>query len=326
MLIVKNNSNDPAFNLALEEALFEESNDDVFMLWINAPAVIVGQNQVTEAEIDSDYTARNGIKVIRRMTGGGAVYHDLNNVNFTWIRRNAKERFLDFKYFNLPVIETLKSFDINADTTGRNDITVDGKKISGGAQRLRRNDILHHGTLLFDTDIDVMTKALTPNVLKTESKGVTSVRARVGNLNQITGGRVTIEAVCQALLNDMAKKYLGEIVDAKDTEYYQTALKLKKEKYDTWDWNFGSSADYDIVKTAYTAGGLVEVRRNVSGGVIHQISIKGDFWGALEIKLLEERLVGTKCDPSEVEKVLTENDYTKYMANVPLSDVIPLLT
>ena len=178
------------YNLALEERIFNEysGGEDLFMLWRNKRAVIVGQNQIIENEVDVPYAEANGIQIVRRMTGGGAVYHDLGNVNYTYIGRKA-EKFGNFLEFALPMIEFLRSLDVVAKHIGNNDIGIEissteVRKISGGAQTIRGEYILHHGTLLFDTDLSVLERVLTPDPAKLSSKGIKSVRSRVCNVSE----------------------------------------------------------------------------------------------------------------------------------------------
>ena len=172
------------YNLALEERIFNEHRDgDFFMLWRNKSAVIVGQNQIIENEVDVSYAEANGIQIVRRMTGGGAVYHDLGNVNYTFIAKQA-EKFGDFLEFALPIIEFLRLLGVEAKHIGNNDIGIGDRKISGGAQAVRGEYILHHGTLLFDTDISVLERVLTPDPAKLSGKGIQSIRSRVCNVSE----------------------------------------------------------------------------------------------------------------------------------------------
>ena len=181
----RNDSTDPHYNLALEERIFTDysGDDDFFMLWRNDNAVIVGQNQDIDSEVDMEYANAHGIKVVRRITGGGAVYHDMGNVNYTYIGKKAND-FGNFLLFAQPVIDFLQSMGVNAQHIGKNDLGIDGKKISGNAQCVRGEYILHHGTILFDTDLTMLGKVLTPPPEKLSSKGIKSVRSRVCNISE----------------------------------------------------------------------------------------------------------------------------------------------
>ena len=187
--VYRNSSTDAAFNIGLEERIFEEfcGDDEFFMLWRNANAVIVGSNQVIENEVDLDYAKLHGISIVRRKTGGGAVYHDLGNVNYTYISKNVSE-FGNFAVFAQPVIDFLQSRGVDARHIGKNDVGIsDGnidRKISGTAQRVKGEYILHHGTLMFDVDIAVLERVLTPDPDKLTSKGIKSIRSRVCNISE----------------------------------------------------------------------------------------------------------------------------------------------
>ena len=241
MEIIYNANTDAYYNLACEEYLLKNKADNIFMVWRNKNAVIIGRNQNPKEEIDEAYVKEKGIKVVRRLTGGGAVYHDLGNINYTFIQRGAKEHFNDYKYFAAPIIEFLKSVGITAEFSGRNDILTDGKKISGTAQVMVDNDVLFHGTLLIDTDISVLSKCLKPDYTKLERHGIKSVESRVVNLKDAMGGR-TAEQVMR-LLYDAFKDYKGY----KSREYVLTkeddkAIKeLAKEKYGTREWNYNGN-------------------------------------------------------------------------------------
>ncbi|HEU8383932.1 TPA: lipoate--protein ligase [Streptococcus pneumoniae] len=178
MKYIINHSNDTAFNIALEEYAFKHllDEDQIFLLWINKPSIIVGRHQNTIEEINRDYVRENGIEVVRRISGGGAVYHDLNNLNYTIISKEDENKAFDFKSFSTPVINTLAQLGVKAEFTGRNDLEIDGKKFCGNAQAYINGRIMHHGCLLFDVDLSVLANALKVSKDKFESKGVKSVR------------------------------------------------------------------------------------------------------------------------------------------------------
>ncbi len=327
MIIVKNNSTDPAFNLALEEILLYDFDEDIFMLWQNGRSVIVGCNQNTAAEIDSNAASDNQIKVVRRLTGGGAVYHDLGNLNFTFIKRDAKERFLDFQYFNEPIIELLQSFGVEAVTGVRNDILIGGKKISGNAQKMYKNSTLHHGTLLFNVSMDILQKVLKPNPLKMASKAINSVRSRVANLSELYHNEINIEDFKNSAENLMlARNPSAKFLDVQADEKLAAKVnELKKSKYDTWEWNYGASPEYELENCAYTGGGLIEVKLNVKEGVIRNIRIFGDFSGLKNICELEEQLTGISCRQSDVLSVFSKTDIGDYIKNISNEELAQLI-
>lgn len=209
MKYIINHSNDTAFNIALEEYAFKHllDEDQIFLLWINKPSIIVGRHQNTIEEINRDYVRENGIEVVRRISGGGAVYHDLNNLNYTIISKEDENKAFDFKSFSTPVINTLAQLGVKAEFTGRNDLEIDGKKFCGNAQAYINGRIMHHGCLLFDVDLSVLANALKVSKDKFESKGVKSVRARVTNIVNELPEKITVEEFRDLLLEYMKKEY-----------------------------------------------------------------------------------------------------------------------
>ena len=209
MKYIVNNSNDPANNIALEAYAFKELTDidEIFILWINEPAIIIGKHQNAIQEINKEYTDAHGIHVVRRLSGGGAVYHDLNNLNYTIISNKSEEGAFDFKTFSKPVIDTLATLGVEANFTGRNDLEIDGKKICGNAQAYAKGRMMHHGCLLFDVDMSVLASALKVSKDKIESKGVKSVRARVTNINSELPEKMTVLEFKDAILNQMKQEY-----------------------------------------------------------------------------------------------------------------------
>lgn len=184
MIYVKSNSTKPQFNLALEEYVFEHLDEygEIFMLWQNEPSIIVGKHQNTIEEINTKYVKENNINVVRRLSGGGAVYHDLGNLNYTIISKDEGSKGFDFKTFSQPVIDVLADLGIRAEFTGRNDIVIGDQKFCGNAQYMKKGKVLHHGAILFDTELDVLGKSLKVSKDKIASKGVKSVRSRVTNI------------------------------------------------------------------------------------------------------------------------------------------------
>lgn len=207
MKYIVNNSHDPAYNIALEAYAFRELTalDEIFILWINEPAIIIGKHQNTIEEINKAFTDEHGIHVVRRLSGGGAVYHDLNNLNYTIISSKSDEGAFDFKTFSKPVIDTLANLGVKAEFTGRNDLEIDDKKFCGNAQAYYKGRMMHHGCLLFDVDMSVLGQALKVSKDKIESKGVKSVRARVTNIVDELPEKITVQEFSDALLNQMKK-------------------------------------------------------------------------------------------------------------------------
>mgnify|MGYP001405686659 FL=1 len=323
MIYIKNDDNRPQFNLALEQYVFENLDqfDEIFLLWINEPSIIVGKNQNTIQEINLDYIKENNINVVRRLSGGGAVYHDYGNLNYTIISKSKNTSAFNFEAFSQPVIEVLADLGINAEFTGRNDITIDGRKFCGNAQYMRKDRVLHHGAMLFDTDLTVLGDALKVSKDKIASKGVKSVRSRVTNIIDHLGEKITIEDFKQLLLDHMFKD-MG-IQEYKLTEEdYQNINKLMEERYNTWEWNFGESPKFNIEKSRRYPSGKIETKIDVKDGIIKSIKIYGDFFGGGEISTVEDKLKGIKYKEDEIKKVLDEIDIGYYFTKITKEELL----
>ncbi|GHV01731.1 hypothetical protein FACS1894211_12000 [Clostridia bacterium] len=238
MLIIKNTNTDAYFNLAAEEYLLKSKREDIFMAWRNANAVIIGRNQDAEREVDAETAAALNVRVVRRLTGGGAVYHDLGNVNYTFIRRGADGHFNDYPYFAAPMIAFLKKQGITAEFSGRNDILVSGSKISGTAQVKNGADVLFHGTLLIDTDMTVLGKVLKPDYEKLERHAIQSVRSRVTNLKELLPVGVDALTVMDLLCGEFLS--VSGAVKYDLTQQDLAAIdRLREDKYSAHEWNYG---------------------------------------------------------------------------------------
>lgn len=328
MLYVRNNFTNPYFNIALEEYILKKSlsTDKTFViLYINNPAIIIGKHQNTIEEINKDYVDEKDIKVVRRMSGGGAVYHDEGNLNFTYIIKTGKEDVSNFKKFTLPIIKALDKMGIKAELSGRNDLTIDGKKFSGNAQYYHKNRLLHHGTLLFNSHMENLAKALNVKKEKIQSKGIKSVRSRVTNISEYLPIKGTIEEFRELLL-----KYLFENQEIIN-EYQLTDEDIDKvnqlvgEKYDTWDWNWGESPAFDIQKSYRFPIGLIDVRLNVSKGFITDCKIYGDFFASENIEDLERMLVGKRYRKEDLYLALNKVQINQYFGNITKEDFINII-
>ncbi len=315
MRYIQLRSTDPAFNLAAEEWLLRNTDTDIFMLWRNASAVIVGKNQNTGAEINQEFVRERGVSVIRRITGGGAVFHDLGNVNFTFIHLGRPEQGIDFKLFTAPIVEALNRFGVPCAFDGRNDLTIDGLKISGNAQHLERDRVLHHGTLLFSSQVEDLSAALNVNPVKYIDKSVKSVRKRVTNIAAHLPEPMTVEAFIGRLMADVAGTAAPEGLDLREDER-AAVTELVGKKYGTWEWNYGASPQYDFARSTRTPGGLVEAHLNVKGGIIQAVKVYGDFFGALPVEELAGRLVGCQHEVGAIAARLGELPVGRYIHGV----------
>jgi lipoate-protein ligase A len=323
MIYIKNSDNRPQFNLALEQYVFDslDEYDEIFLLWINEPSIIVGKNQNTIQEINLDYIKENNINVVRRLSGGGAVYHDYGNLNYTIISKSNETSAFNFEAFSQPVIEVLAELGVKAEFTGRNDITIDGQKFCGNAQYMKKGKVLHHGAMLFDTDLTVLGNALKVSQDKIASKGVKSVRSRVTNIIDHLEEKITIEDFKKLLLNHMFKD-IG-IKEYKLTEEDKENInKLMKERYNTWEWNFGESPEFNIEKSKRFSAGKVETKIDVEDGIIKSMKIFGDFFGGGEISTVEDKFKGVKYREDEIREVLDTIDIEYYFVKIGKEELL----
>ena len=317
MIRIVNDSKLPQFNLALEEYTINylDPSHPYVIIWQNEPTVVIGRNQNTLAEVNMKYVRENNIHVVRRLSGGGAVYHDLGNLNFTFIVDGEKGVVSNFEFFTRPVVRALQSLGIKAEFSGRNDITIDGKKFSGNAQYWAKNRLLHHGTILFNSDLTVVQEALNVKADKLQSKGVKSVRSRVTNIYPYLKTPITIEEFKEVLLKFMQEEQTGPDIIL-TPEQIAEVERIKAERYDKWEWNFGESPECEIIKEQRFAGGKLELHFNIISGLIQDMKIFGDFFGTLPIDELAERLNGTPYRRTDVSAVLTEMDFSQYCLGI----------
>lgn len=327
-MLMINNDNDnvnPYHNLALEEYLLKEFTDECFMLWKNSASIIIGKNQNTLSEVNVEYVNANKIPVVRRLSGGGAVFHDLGNLNFTFIINDMENSFINFKKFTLPIIEVLNKLSVNAELSGRNDLTIDGRKFSGNAQYKYKNRLLHHGTLLFSSNITDLSAALNVNRSKFEGKSVKSVISRVTNISSHLKQPLTIDEFKKEITDHIMSKYEDCTLYNLTTNDIKAVNELVKEKYSTWEWNYGSSPAYNFRNQKKLAGGIIEACLNVTNGYIKEIKFYGDFFSKQDIGDIEQALSGAKHDEESMRQVLGNFDINDYFANITLEEIIGLI-
>lgn len=287
---------DPTYNLAMEQYVFDCLPRDrmYFMLWQNNNAIIVGKYQNTISEINEEAVRERGIRVVRRLSGGGAVYHDMGNLNFTFITDAGEAGTLDTKMFCQPVVRTLAALGVKAEVNGRNDITIDGKKFSGNSQYIRQGRVMHHGTIMFDSDLSVVSEALRIDPTKIQTKGIRSVRSRVTNVAEHLPQKVALPEFRRILLENILKENPGEEYPLTQDDL-AAVEKLRAERYATWDWNYGRSPTCTMLRRRRVEGcGLIQAYITVEHGLISAVTFKGDFFSAEEPEELGRALSGMR--------------------------------
>ncbi|MDV7766294.1 lipoate--protein ligase [Peribacillus sp. CSMR9] len=328
MLFIDNNGiTDPRINLAIEEYALKHLNiDETYLLfYINRPSIIIGRNQNTIEEINADYVDGNGITVVRRLSGGGAVYHDLGNLNFSFITRDDGDSFHNFKKFTQPVVETLEKLGIQAELSGRNDILAEGKKISGNAMFSTKGRMFSHGTLLFQSEMDNIVSALKVKKDKIESKGIKSIRSRVGNIADFLKEPMSVEEFRSFLLQNIFKES-GEVTEYVLTEAdWEKIHKISEERYQNWEWNYGKSPKFNLQNSHRFSVGSVDIRLEVNRGIIEHCKIYGDFFGVGEVADIEQKLTGSRYEKKAISNVLDEIDVRHYFGNVTKEEILALI-
>ncbi|MBW7867470.1 MAG: lipoate--protein ligase [Brumimicrobium sp.] len=328
MIFIENEGcNDPRINLALEEYVARNfpAQNDYLLFYINQPSIIIGKNQVTIEEVNQKYIEDNNIYVVRRISGGGAVYHDLGNLNFSFITNHDIKKLHNFKQFTKPVIDALTNLGLDAELIGRNDILIEGKKISGTAQFSNSRRMISHGTLLLDSDLDEVNNALQVKISKLESKGHKSVRSRVANINDFLKKRLTMDEFREMLLQGL---FEGEPNFEKyhlTAEEWNGVYALRDSKYDTWDWNYGRSPKFNIQRTKRYPVGIIDARIFVEKGRIETLHIFGDFFGQYPVEQLNEKLKGVPYDKFSIQAALKDVNIQDYFGALDKEDFVQLL-
>ncbi len=314
---------DPTYNLAMEETLFESLanvGEEYFLLWQNAPSVIVGCHQNTAEEVNEEYVKKHNIPVVRRITGGGAVYHDLGNLNFSFLRYMERGEDTSFSRYILPIVEALKSIGIHAEMSGRNDMLVEGKKFSGNAQKKSGQKLLQHGTLLVSLDTSHLTEILTGNPDKYQSKGVASHKSRVANLIEF------VPQVEKEELMEKIKTVLMQFLTIEQMvispELAQKAEELANTKYRTWEWNFGKSPAFEVKFRKRFSFGAIDFYADINRGKITNCRFYGDFFANKDIQELERALQGCFFKKEEILKVLSAIKAYEYFVGCGENDLL----
>ena len=327
MLFIDNQGiTDPRINLAIEEyaVKYLDINETYLLFYINDPSIIIGKNQNTIEEINTEYVNRNGIHVVRRLSGGGAVYHDLGNLNFSFITKDDGESFHNFRKFTEPVVKALQNIGVNAELSGRNDLLAGGRKVSGNAQFSTKGRMFSHGTLMFNSEIENVVSALKVRKDKIESKGIKSIRSRVANISEFLENKMTIEEFRTLLLNYIFNNEEIKTYDLTE-EDWKVIKQISEDRYKNWDWNYGKSPKFNYQHSHRFPVGHIDVRLEVHKGIIKNCKIYGDFFGVDDVKELEDSLIGTQYEKAALEEVFSNVDVKKYFGNISKEDFLNLL-
>jgi lipoate---protein ligase len=293
MLCIHLKNNDPYFCLAAEEYLVRNFEEDIFMLWQSHNTVIVGKHQNLLAEINYPFCWKNNITLARRISGGGTVFHDAGNVNFTFIRNVMSPAEISFKQFTQPIVDTLARIGIKAETSGRNDLMVEGKKISGNAEHVFKNRVLHHGTLLFNSDLENLGQALKVVPGKYQSKAIQSNRSEVVNIFPFLKKELNVEEFVRFLF-EFQLENLGNSRFELGEHNNRQIEKLVIEKFNTWDWLYGYSPGYSFKNELNLEGKIIRVELEVKKGIIQEFQISGNYFSEKEMKTTQLELQNKK--------------------------------
>lgn len=319
---------DPRINLAIEEYALRQlsSDEDYLLFYVNGPSIIIGKNQNTVEEINNEYVEQRGIHVVRRLSGGGAVYHDLGNLNFSFITKDDGQSFHNYKKFTEPVVEALHELGVEAELTGRNDIQVGERKISGNAQFATKGRMFSHGTLMLQTDLDVVTQALRVNKAKIESKGIKSIRSRVANIAEFLNKPIAMEEFVSHLLSSIFKG--GSVSEYVLTDKDWIGIdEISRERYSSWDWNYGKSPRFNVSHHQRFEGvGTIDLRLQVDKGIVQSVKIFGDFFGTDDVLELEALLTGVPFSRPEIDKAIRDVDLKRYFGSLDRELFLSLFT
>jgi lipoate-protein ligase A len=324
MICVFSSRTSPAFNLAAEQYLLSVSREDYFMLWQSTPAVIVGRNQNAWSQVNARFVLENRIPVIRRSSGGGAVYQDLGNINFTFIRSAPQTLRTEFRTFLSPVYNFLRKLEIPVSYEGRSDLTINGFKISGNAQHFHGGKVLHHGTMLFDADLSMLSNALRISPGKYTDKAVDSVRKKVANIRPYLASDLNVADFMRSLMHNIQQKYVGRRVEFSDADH-DAITALAAARYGQWDWNFGHSPPYRFQNAVQTTAGALVVQLHVRAGIVREVRLHGNGLSDGTRGRIETALAGCRHGEKDMARNLAPVFNRGFLEGVSLSDLLRAL-
>lgn len=325
MLIINQSITDPYFNIASEEFLLKNFSEDIFLLYTNSPSIIVGKHQNTMAEINHEFVTIKGIPVIRRLSGGGTVYHDLGNVNYSFITNGSKGNLVDFKKHTQPIIDVLKLLGVDACIGGKNDIRVGDRKISGNAEHIYKNRVLHHGTLLFDSKLDELNESIKVNLNAYNDKAVKSIRSHVANIKEYLKEDISIENFKEKLIAHIMALFPNPINYHLSPNDTHSINELITTKFSTWEWNYGYSPTYSLNRHINIKNGILYIEINVEKGIINKMSIKSQLLMTERLEELEKLMAGCLHEKDEITKKLADIEINQFIPKISREEFVKSL-
>ncbi|WP_203334891.1 lipoate--protein ligase [Planococcus beigongshangi] len=319
---------DPRINLAIEEYLLKNMDvekDPFLLFYINEPSIIIGKNQNTAEEINTEYVDSNGIHVVRRLSGGGAVYHDLGNLNYSFITVDDGESFRNFRKFTEPVVKALNEMGVNAELSGRNDLMAEGRKVSGNAQFSTRGRMYSHGTLMFDTNVDEVVSALKVSKEKIESKGIKSIRSRVANISEFLQEPMTVEEFRSKILHSIFEGEENVKIWELTDKDWEGIHEISRQRYGNWEWNYGKSPKFNVKHSHRFPVGGIDVRLQVEKGMVEDAKIFGDFFGVGDVSEIENAITGVKYERASLDDAVSGMDIPKLLGGITKEEFLKLI-
>lgn len=328
MKYLETHSHEADYNLAFEEYCFRYlplENEEYVILWNSHPSILIGKNQNAYQEINEKYVRENNVKVVRRITGGGAIYQDFENINFSFITKTKENEKLDFKRYYIPIVNALKKIGVDAELSGRNDVTIDGKKCIGASQSVWQGRVVSDGSILFDVKLEELSKALNVRREKLESKGVKSVRSRVTNIKPYLKRDLSVMDFKAELLKAIFELENKQPVEYKLSEEELAGVrKIYEERFSRVEWNYGASPDAQYSHYERFPIGSVEIYFNVINAKIEDLKIHGDFFGTEDAGEIEKLLNGCEYNSKKITEKLANIDLHPYfgaLENQQLADL-----
>lgn len=321
--ILHQKNHNPYFNIATEEYLLKHKTDNFFIIYRNNPSIIIGKHQNASAEINHQFVEEKQIAVVRRLSGGGTVYHDLGNINFCFIMNGEEGKLVDFRRFTEPIVEILQGFGVNAYLGEKNDIRVGDKKISGNAEHVYHSRVLHHGTLLFQSDLDVLNQAIKVEPNKYADNAVKSNRSVVANIAEFLPSIMQVDFFEEIIIGYMLN-FFPQSKDFFLSEEDNRAIHdLIESKYSTWEWNYGYSPSYELINVVETSEGSMQIKVRVSKGLIEEIVFSNVIISNPELEKLKSKLIGIKHSKEEVGCAINDKQIGDFFQNHLSVKLIP---